>query len=162
MPGCWLGYRIFLPTRRAVRSLREAFLRQSDGTALLLPRLLPLGDLDEDALAIAGWEEIPGTGAAAIPPAISGSPSSDPYPPRPAVRRGEITPDQAARLARELARLIDQIQTERLSYDGLAGLVPEEFAAHWQETLEIPANRHRSMARNSRRGKRHRSGRAPQ
>ena len=134
--GVLAGYRIFLPTRRAVRSLRDAFLRQSGGSALLLPRLLPLGDLDEDALAIAGWEEIPDAGAAAIPPAIPG------------IRRlliltrlvqrfegGEITPDQAACLARELARLIDQIQTERLSYDGLADLVPEEFAAHWQETL---------------------------
>ena len=136
--GLLAGYRIFLPTRRAVRALREAFLRQSGGAALLLPRMLPLGDLDEDALAIAGWEEIPSTGAAAIPPAISG------------IRRhliltrlvqqfegGQITPDQAARLARELARLIDQIQTERLSYDGLADLVPEEFAVHWQETLKF-------------------------
>ena len=87
--GVLAGYQVFLPTRRAVRSLRDAFLRQSGGSALLLPRLLPLGDLDEDALAIAGWEEIPGTGAAAIPPAIPGNPpSSDPYPPRPAVRRG--------------------------------------------------------------------------
>ncbi|MFM2130465.1 MAG: hypothetical protein RL477_2011, partial [Pseudomonadota bacterium] len=43
---------VLLPTRRAVRSLREAFLRASGGTALLLPRMMPLGDLDEGELAI--------------------------------------------------------------------------------------------------------------
>ncbi|HXM69521.1 MAG TPA: hypothetical protein VN970_00175, partial [Thermoanaerobaculia bacterium] len=44
---------VLLPTRRAVRSLREAFLRGSQGTALLLPTLIPIGDIDEDALAFA-------------------------------------------------------------------------------------------------------------
>jgi ATP-dependent helicase/nuclease subunit B len=44
---------IFLPTRRACRALREAFLRASEGRALLLPRMRPLGDLDDDELASA-------------------------------------------------------------------------------------------------------------
>ena len=39
---------VLLPTRRACRALREAFLRQSGGRPLLLPRLTPLGDVDED------------------------------------------------------------------------------------------------------------------
>jgi len=43
---------IFLPTRRACRALREAFLRASEGRALLLPRMRPLGDLDDDELAL--------------------------------------------------------------------------------------------------------------
>ena len=43
--------RVFLPTRRACRGLRDAFLRASEGRALLLPRMLPLGDLDADELA---------------------------------------------------------------------------------------------------------------
>ncbi len=42
---------ILLPTRRAVRALREAFLRapsegREPGTPLLLPRMRPIGDLD--------------------------------------------------------------------------------------------------------------------
>ena len=67
---------VLLPARRAVRSLREAFLRASGGEPLLLPRLMPLGDLDEDELLIASE---PGTGseagaaaAADLPPAIGG------------------------------------------------------------------------------------------
>src|SRR5271157_1286780 len=42
---------ILLPTRRAARSLAEAFLRVSGGRALLLPRIMALGALDEGPLA---------------------------------------------------------------------------------------------------------------
>jgi len=42
---------ILLPTRRAVRSLREAFLRAGAGRPLLLPRLVPVGDLDAEEMA---------------------------------------------------------------------------------------------------------------
>ncbi|MCH8155020.1 MAG: acetate--CoA ligase family protein, partial [Proteobacteria bacterium] len=47
---------VLLPTRRACRALQEAFLRASDGRALLLPRLLPLGDVDAEELLLAGEE----------------------------------------------------------------------------------------------------------
>ena len=50
-------YTILLPTRRARRALDEAFLRQSDGRPLLLPRTLPLGDLDPDDAMLAGGDE---------------------------------------------------------------------------------------------------------
>jgi len=48
---------VVLPTRRAVRSLREAFLRaaadgRDPGTPLLLPRMRPIGDLDSDELSL--------------------------------------------------------------------------------------------------------------
>lgn len=136
-------YTILLPTRRAVRSLREAFLRLSGGAPLLLPRMTPLGDLDEDELAIAGWEELSLMGEAGeAPPAIS------------SLRRqllltslvqkflvefrGESAAlDQAVRLAGELARLLDQVQTEGLSFDNLAALAPDEYALHWQTTLDF-------------------------
>src|SRR5690606_5291212 len=47
------------------------------------------------------------------------------------------TAEQAARLAAELARLLDQVQTERLSLDRLDRLVPEDYARHWQRTLDF-------------------------
>ncbi|MGH6917740.1 MAG: hypothetical protein ACREJ0_08550, partial [Geminicoccaceae bacterium] len=37
---------VLLPTRRACRSLREAFVRQADGRALLLPRIQPIGEVE--------------------------------------------------------------------------------------------------------------------
>ncbi|WP_148300146.1 hypothetical protein, partial [Acetobacter papayae] len=41
---------IVLPGRRAARALTEAFLRRMDGGAMLLPRILPIGALDEAEL----------------------------------------------------------------------------------------------------------------
>ena len=48
-----------------------------------------------------------------------------------------FSPEQAAALARELARLIDQVHTERVGFEALADLAPEEFADHWQVTLDF-------------------------
>ncbi|MGH6717843.1 MAG: double-strand break repair protein AddB, partial [Alphaproteobacteria bacterium] len=59
---------ILLPNRRACRALRDAFLRQGRGRALLLPRLTPIGDVDEDALDAA--EAVPGLDDPDLPPAI--------------------------------------------------------------------------------------------
>ena len=67
---------VLLPTRRAVRSLREAFLRVTDGHSLLLPRMMPLGDLDEDELALAPdpatGSPPNGSAAGSLPPVIGG------------------------------------------------------------------------------------------
>lgn len=127
---------ILLPTRRARRTLREAFLRQSQGRALLLPRLLTVSDLDDEG----GLSGLGGEGGADIPPEI------------PPLRRQVLltrlilaapgagkaqTPDQAALLAAELGRLLDQVQTEGLGFDRLAGLVPDSYAEHWQITLDF-------------------------
>ena len=134
-PSALLDYTILLPTRRACRSLRDAFLRAGDGRAMLLPTMRPLGDVDEDEFA---FHEAPEPGGVEAPPVI------------PALHRrllltrlilgwdragAEISVDQAARLAVELERLLDQVQTERLSFDGLKDLVPEDFAEHWQKVL---------------------------
>ena len=131
--------RIYLPTRRDCRSLGEAFLRASDGRALVLPRMTPLGDLDAEELLLA--EDAPlGPGLADLPPVLA------------ALRRkllltrlilswarrtAPIAEDQAARMADELARLIDQVETEGLDFAALATLVPEDYAAHWQTTLKF-------------------------
>jgi len=138
---------VLLPTRRAARSLREAFLRLTGeggdpGAPLLLPRMRPLssfgGDLDGDELdfAAAGDETL------AIAPAI------------PELRRrllltrlvldwhrehdtGELLPGQAAALAGALARLVDAAATEGASFADLARLAPLDLAEHWQVVLRF-------------------------
>lgn len=133
-PAALTAYKIMLPTRRACRNLRDAFLRLAGGKPLLLPQLLPLGEGDEDELALAGAFAEEGD----LPPAIA-----------PLRRRlllaklvmklpdYEDKPDGALAVAAELARLMDQIHTEGLSMDDLATLVPEDYAAHWNITLEF-------------------------
>ena len=48
---------------------------------------------------------------------------------------GARTPAQAARLASELARLIDTLETEGIDLARLSALVPEEYSEHWSRTL---------------------------
>src|SRR5260370_40517527 len=67
---------VLLPTRRAARALREAFLRltaagSDPGAPLLLPRLRPVGDLDDDDIALGlGMAGDADDASLAIPPAI--------------------------------------------------------------------------------------------
>ena len=125
--------RVLLPTRRACRTLGEAFLRLGRGRAMLLPEMTPLGDVDEDDLAFSGYGP-----DLDIPPVLSGT--------RRlmlltrlvlALKSGDTTPDQAARLAAELARLLDRVATERVSFERLADLVPDDLADHWRITLKF-------------------------
>src|SRR3546814_6658132 len=51
---------VLLPNRRGCRALQEAFLRQSGGRPLLLPRMMPIGDLDTDELTLASGIEFGG------------------------------------------------------------------------------------------------------
>jgi ATP-dependent helicase/nuclease subunit B len=131
--------RILLPTRRACRSLALAFVRQSDGKPLLLPRMTPLGDIDEDDVTFDEMDALVSAAGAEIPPAIS------------QLRRQLLlarhvirvmgtagtSPAQAAQLAAELGRLFDQVHTERLDLADLDRLAPEELARHWQITLDF-------------------------
>ena len=62
---------LYLPTRRACRLARDVFLEKLDGDAAILPRIVPLGDLDEDEIAFAqaATAEL-AEAALALPPAI--------------------------------------------------------------------------------------------
>ena len=131
---------ILLPTRRACRALGLAFQRAAPGRALLLPRIRPLGDIDEDEMSIGDEadEALPD----AVPPLerrlllarliqrLGETPGG-------AALAGAGTPDQAARLAQALAGLLDEIQIARVDPQGLATLAPEEYAAHWQQVLRF-------------------------
>ncbi len=138
-PSTLAAVTVLLPTRRACRSLTDAFLRRSGGRPLLLPRMMPLGDIDEDELALDGSDGSALLADTQIPPAIS------------PLRRqlllmrlihamhkdDAVSADQAARLAAELARLLDQVHTERLDFRRLPDLVPDRFAEHWEITLKF-------------------------
>lgn len=128
---------VLLPTRRAAQSLAAAFLRENGGRPLLLPIMRPLGDLDEEELVLRAEDEAPGAAALDLPPAVS--PLRRQLLLTRLIMRADraITADQGSRLAAELGRLLDQIQIERLSFDRLEDLAPEQFAAHWQQTLRF-------------------------
>jgi ATP-dependent helicase/nuclease subunit B len=142
---------LYLPTRRACRLARDVFLEQIDGDAAILPRIVPLGDLDEDEIAFA--EMVTGPLAAAslaMPEAIR------PLERRlllaelilkwansPAVRSAEgspliaNTPPAALGLADDLARLMDDMTTRQVDWKRLDGLVPDDLDRYWQMSLDF-------------------------
>ncbi|MGH6968744.1 MAG: double-strand break repair protein AddB, partial [Stellaceae bacterium] len=134
---------VLLPTRRAARALAEAFLRQGAGRPLLLPRLVPVGDVDADELAILA-DEGAGDDALDLPPAVPDL-----------TRRlmlarlvfgwgaargaGPASVAQAAPLAAELARFLDEVAAEGCGLANLDRLVPERHAKHWQQVVQFLA-----------------------
>lgn len=133
---------ILLPTRRAVRSLSEAFLRAGGGEAILLPRIRPLGDVDEDELALTG------DGAGGFPGGLDLPPAVEAMDRQLRLARlvlawgqgsdfGPKDAGQAAALAAELTHLIDSAETEGVNLARVRDIVPDRFAEHWQHTLSF-------------------------
>ena len=139
---------VYLPTRRPARALQHAFLAAAGGKALLLPRIKVLGEGGEELELLAEAANA-GVAAADIPRAINelerqliltalvqrwaraqrGG--------RGGLQPGARGPAQAARLARELARLIDALETEGIDLARLESLVADEYAEHWSPTLDF-------------------------
>ena len=142
---------LYLPTRRAGLLAREVFLDRLDGDAAILPRIVALGDLDEDEIAFA--EAATGDlaeAALALPPAIA------PLERRlllaelilqwantPEVRGAQgspliaNTPSAALGLADDLARLMDDMTTRQVAWDKLDRLVPDDLDPYWQLSLRF-------------------------
>lgn len=128
---------LLLPTRRAARTLREAFLRRTEGRPLLLPRMGSIGDLDAEDIALQG-------GAAgedlSLPPAMPGLQRQFIL-----SRLIEALPahQQAGtagnfELAGALGRLMDQVYTEDLNLAHLPEIAgAKEFAEHWNITVRF-------------------------
>ncbi|MBI1386165.1 MAG: double-strand break repair protein AddB [Rhizobiales bacterium] len=142
---------VYLPTRRATRGFADAMLRAAGGDAVLLPRIRAIGaEPDEaDQVVVIGagleagevvppiaslerrlvllelvrrWGETTGAARGGTGEAGTGS---------------RMTPARAARLAGELARLMDMVETEGADLSRLAELVPEAYSEHWRLTLEF-------------------------
>jgi len=140
---------LYLPTRRACRLAREVFLAELDGNAAVLPRIVALGDLDEDEIIFAEAATMDlAEDALANPPAVG-----------PLERRLMLaqliakwadslrsekgaplianTPAARLALAEDLGRLIDDAITRKMEWTRLDGLVPDQFDKYWQFTLEF-------------------------
>lgn len=123
---------LFLPTRRSCKTVQEAFLRQSGGKALMLPRLIAFGELEDTETQ----GRLSLLTACDLPPAI------DPLRRRLLLSRliekrspQKPSAEKALYLADALADFLDEAYIESMPFERLKELVPDEFAIHWQETL---------------------------
>lgn len=129
--------KILVPTRRAARALETSFQVMRSGAALLLPQILPLGDLGEDETAIIDPQAEP-----SLPPVID-----------PRQRLLEIAPlvqkwlmhlrgqpvqiSDALATAQPLLALLDQFTYGQVTRGDLADLVTDDHAQHWQLVLQF-------------------------
>ena len=142
---------IYLPTRRACRLARDSFLDALGSRAAILPRLIPLGDVDEDEFVFADTPSAtPIDAALHIPEAIgtlerrllltrlvldwAKRPDLTGGKPSPLVAN---SPGAALALADALARLIDDMTTRKVPWERLDDLVADELDEYWQLTLDV-------------------------
>ena len=129
---------ILVPSRRAAQSLRAAFLQTLGDGAALLPRIDPIGDVEEESPDMLDY----GADAPSLPP------SMDPLRRQlwlarllEGFRLGDVapTPPQAMRLAESLARLLDSLCNADATPEMLRDLLPDRFSRHWQDILKLLA-----------------------
>jgi ATP-dependent helicase/nuclease subunit B len=141
---------LYLPTRRAGRMARAIFLDVLGTDAVMLPRIVALGDIDEDELEFA--QAAAGTDLTFLdtPPALDGvrrrlllaqligawARKLKPGDPAqaPLVIGG---PAATLALADDLARLMDDMATRGVDWKALDGLVPDALDRYWQLTLRF-------------------------
>ncbi|MCF3639931.1 double-strand break repair protein AddB [Rhizobium sp. TRM95111] len=139
---------VYVPTRRAARVLRSEFVDALGGRSAILPVIRPLGETDEDSgffdAAEPDTPELaePLSGPArlielarlvlawrnALPAAILDVHSESPL-------VAPASPADAVWLARNLAELIDAVETEEVSWEALDRLDAADHALWWQMTL---------------------------
>jgi ATP-dependent helicase/nuclease subunit B len=137
---------LYLPTRRSGRLAREIFLDELKRDAAILPRIIALGDIDEDEVAFSEETE-PFSGAVPleIPPRLGelerrltlarlvAAWAKGPVL-APLVVGGAAS---TLALAGDLARLMDDMVTRGVGWDALDGLVPDQLDEYWQHSLQF-------------------------
>jgi ATP-dependent helicase/nuclease subunit B len=142
---------LYLPTRRACRLTRDLFLEATGARAAILPRIVAVGDVDEDEIVFA-QAATGASGAAALdlPAALGGLERRMLLAQLVLKWAAGLTPDKkdeaplvasnpasALALADDLARLMDDMTTRGVAWERLDALVPETLDRYWQLTLEF-------------------------
>src|SRR5690606_31847834 len=143
---------IFVPTRRAARALRAEFAAAIGRTSAILPTIRPLGEFDEDEAAFdvesaqdaAALDLAPPIGATdrllLLAPLVRAWKRRLPAHVAALFEEEIVVPASTADaiwLARDLANLIDEIETEGSDWAKLAGLLDGNLAGWWQVTLDF-------------------------
>src|SRR5436305_1063449 len=142
---------LYLPTRRAGRMAREIFLDVLGTEAVILPRIVALGDIDEDELEFAeAAEEFGGSDPLDLPPKLGELERRLTLAKLVALWANQLRPDSPVdaplivggpastlALATDLARLIDDMAIRGVDWSTLDGLVPKALYKYWHLSLEF-------------------------
>ena len=125
---------ILLPNRRSCQYLKEAFQNVPDKKTVIMPKIRPLSDVDEEELTILADEfEIPEAIKKTKRNILLASLAKEYF-----KKKGEdYSFAKALNLAGELINFIDEMERERIPFSELSRVVPHELAEHWQVTLDF-------------------------
>lgn len=144
-PAAMARTTLYLPTRRAARAFSACLSAKLDGQPLLLPRIVPLGDVDEAETALIGAGGFADQRIGPIDPLRRrmllttlvdawGRSANRSHlrldPAEPALVPATLA--EAYGLAGDLAALLDQLQTEGVAVERLADLDAARFDRIWQ------------------------------
>ncbi len=135
------AWTVFVPTRRAARELQAKLLKDSGQSALVLPSIRPIGDVDEDLLEAQDID-------AALPNEISSigrqfmlvnliDEWAKEYSHLNLAREILSSPQQAQSLAASLGDLIDSLETEEVSLSRLPEAYQIDLASHRESILTL-------------------------
>src|SRR5436305_12293698 len=137
---------LYLPTRRAGRLAREIFLDVLKLDAAILPRIVALGDIDEDELAFSeSSEAFGGVAPLDVPPKLGELERRLTLATLVAAwAKGPVLaplvvggPASTLALAGDLARLMDDMVTRGVDWNALDKLVPDQLDQYWQHSLDF-------------------------
>ena len=136
---------LYLPTRRAGRLAHGIFLEVLGKEAAILPRIVALGDIDEDELAFSEDSEPGGIAPLDVPPKLGELERRLVLARLVAAwaKRPVLSPlvvggaASTLTLAGDLARLMDDMVTRGVDWSALDRLVPDQFDKYWQHTLDF-------------------------
>lgn len=136
---------LYLPTRRAGRMAHGIFLDVLGKDAAILPRIVALGDIDEDELAFSEDSEPGGIAPLDVPSKLGELERRLVLARLVAAwaKRPVLSPlvvggaASTLTLAGDLARLMDDMVTRRVDWSALDRLVPDQFDKYWQHTLDF-------------------------
>ncbi|CAN5159685.1 double-strand break repair protein AddB [soil metagenome] len=133
---------LYLPTRRAGRMAREVFLDVLQTDAVVLPRIVALGSVDEDELEFSDDGRLGGGEVSLLPPNLDDlarrltlAQLVAAWARRQPASLVVGSPASTLALASDLARLMDDMVTRGVGWDALDGIVPDELDVYWQHTL---------------------------
>lgn len=134
------GVLFLVPNRRACQALTAAFIRKQGLKPTILPQIVPIAEIDGDDLFFSGFnlpasffeqkQTISKEERLFLFARLIMSKPND-------FGLRQISLAQAVSLAIDLADLIDTAYNQGLDFNRLSDLVPEKYAAHWQETLRL-------------------------
>ena len=125
---------LYLPSRRAISSIKEAFLKHQKQGPILLPKIFAVGEPDEEVAlnpSIEGLELNEAINVFERQCLIASQIQHFP------IGGQRMSPASSMKLASSLCMLIDQMQRACTPLSDIKNVLPDELSTYWQEILKF-------------------------